>query len=125
MPAFWHIAEYARILNMSDDISDVVHSIRSLYKLLISYRDRNIQNIVKHLRRSVLQKKRWNQESGHFDKRFVKNTRKRGLAGKHFGVFSATLKTAFLTHYSPVLLIYTPLKHPKTFRFSDVFKRYR
>ena len=61
MPAFWHIAEYARILNMSDDISDVVHSIRSLYKLLISYRDRNIQNIVKHLRRSVLQKKRWNQ----------------------------------------------------------------
>ena len=70
-------------------------------------------------------KKRWNQESGHFDKRFVKNTRKRGLAGKHFGVFSATLKTAFLTHYSPVLLIYTPLKHPKTFRFSDVFKRYR
>ena len=58
MPAFWHIAEYARILNMSDDISDVVHSIRSLYKLLISYRDRNIQNIVKHLRRSVLQKKK-------------------------------------------------------------------
>ena len=58
MPAFWHIAEYARILNMSDDISDVVHSIRSLYKLLISYRDRNIQNIVKHLKRSVLQKKK-------------------------------------------------------------------
>ena len=22
---------------------------------------------------------------GHFDKHFVKNTRKRGLAGKHFG----------------------------------------
>ena len=58
MPAFWHIAEYVRILNMSDDISDVVHSIRSLYKLLISYRDRNIQNIVKHLKRSVLQKKK-------------------------------------------------------------------
>ena len=58
MPAFWHIAEYARILNMSDDISDVVHSIRSLYKLLISYRDRNIQNIVKHLRRSVKKKKK-------------------------------------------------------------------
>ena len=27
-------------------------------------------------------------ELGHFDKDFVKNTRKRGLTGKHFGVFS-------------------------------------
>ena len=26
------------------------------------------------------------------------------------------------THYSPVLLFYTPWKHQKTFRFSDVFK---
>ena len=45
-------AEYARIL----DVSDAVHSIRSLYKLLSSYRDRRIQNTVKHLRWSVLQK---------------------------------------------------------------------
>ena len=27
-------------------------------------------------------------ELGHFDKDFIKNTRKRGPAGKHFGVFS-------------------------------------
>ena len=31
-------AEYARILN----VSDAVHSIRSLYKLLSSYRDRGV-----------------------------------------------------------------------------------
>ena len=31
-------AEYARIL----DVSDAVHSIRSLYKLLSSYRDRDV-----------------------------------------------------------------------------------
>ena len=30
-----------------------------------------------------------------------------------------------LTHYSPMLLFYTPLKHQKTFRFSDVFRGYR
>ena len=45
-------AEYARILN----VSDAVHSIRSVYKLLSSYRERRIQNTVKHLRWSVLQK---------------------------------------------------------------------
>ena len=27
-------------------------------------------------------------ELGHFDKHFVKNTRKKGPTGKHFGVFS-------------------------------------
>ena len=27
-------------------------------------------------------------ELGHFDKGFVKNTRKRGPTGKHFGIFS-------------------------------------
>ena len=36
-----------------------------------------------------------------------------------------TLKITFLTHYSPVLLIYNPLKHPKISRFSNVFKGYR
>ena len=45
-------AAYTRILN----ISDVVHSIRSLYKLVSSYRDRSIQDSVKHLRLSFLQK---------------------------------------------------------------------
>ena len=30
-----------------------------------------------------------------------------------------------LTHYSPVLLFYTPWKYQKIFRFSDVFRRYR
>ena len=30
-----------------------------------------------------------------------------------------------LTHYSPVLLFYTPWKHQKTFKFSDVFRGYR
>ena len=45
--------EYARILL---NVSDTVHSIRSLYSLLSSYRDRRIQNTVKHLRSSVLQK---------------------------------------------------------------------
>ena len=43
-----------RILN----ISDAVHRIRLLYKLRSSYRDRSIQNTVKRLRRSVLQKKK-------------------------------------------------------------------
>ena len=30
-----------------------------------------------------------------------------------------------LTYYSPLLLFYTPWKHQKTFRFSDIFKEYR
>ena len=30
-----------------------------------------------------------------------------------------------LTHYSSVLLFYTPWKHQKTFRFSDNFRGYR
>ena len=45
-------AEYARILNEPDP----VYSIRSLFKLLSSYLARRIQNTVKHLRLSVLQK---------------------------------------------------------------------
>ena len=35
---------------------------------------------------------------------------------------SDTLKTTFLTHYSPVLLIYLPLKYPKTFMFSEGYR---
>ena len=45
-------SEYARILNESD----VVQAVRSLYKLLSSYRERRIQGTVKHLRWGVLQK---------------------------------------------------------------------
>ena len=45
-------AKYARTLN----VSDAVPSIKSLYKLLSSYRDRHIHNTVKHLRWSVQQK---------------------------------------------------------------------
>ena len=44
--------EFARIMN----VSDVVYSIMSLYKLLSSYWDRCIHNNVKHLGRSILQK---------------------------------------------------------------------
>ena len=45
-------AEYARTLN----VSDAVHSIRSLYKLLSSHGDICIQNTVEHLRWSISQK---------------------------------------------------------------------
>ena len=45
-------AECARILI----VSDAVLNTKSLYKLLRSYRDTRIQNTVKHLRWSVLQK---------------------------------------------------------------------
>ena len=38
--------EYTRILNMSD----AIHNKRSLYRSLNSYRERRIQNTVKHLR---------------------------------------------------------------------------
>ena len=34
-------------------------------------------------------------------------------------------KLKWLTHYSPVLLICTPWKDHKTYRFSDVFRGYR
>ena len=46
-------AEYGRIIL---NVSDAVHSIRSLYNLLSSYQDRHIQNTVKYFRWSVLQK---------------------------------------------------------------------
>ena len=46
-----NMLEYARILN----VPDAVHGIRSLCKLLRSYRDRD-RDTVKHLRWSVLQK---------------------------------------------------------------------
>ena len=45
--------EYVRIPNVSDG----VHSISPLHKLLSSYRDRHVFRTVKHLKWSVLQKK--------------------------------------------------------------------
>ena len=45
-------SEYARIPNVSDS----VHSIRSLYKLLSSYQDRDVFRTLKYLRWSILQK---------------------------------------------------------------------
>ena len=93
-------SEYRRILN----VSDAVDSIRSLCKLLRSYRERErIQNTVKHLRLSVLQKEESPSASAqpdifqgrrgfgqleHFDRHFIKNTRKKGPIEKHFEVFS-------------------------------------
>ena len=43
-------AEYARIIL---NVSDAVHSIRSLYNLLSRYRDIHIQNTVKYFRWGV------------------------------------------------------------------------
>ena len=45
--------EYTRIILK---VSDAVLSIRSLYNLLSSYQDRPIQNTVKHVKWSILQK---------------------------------------------------------------------
>ena len=75
-------AEYALIsLDMREyaliilNVSDAVRSIRSLYKLLCSYQDRSIQNIVKYLR------VRGKKEGGgvvllieHFKKHFLQET---------------------------------------------------
>ena len=38
------------------EVSDAVHTIKLLYKLLSRYRDRHIQNTDKHLRWSLFQK---------------------------------------------------------------------
>ena len=42
-----------------------------------------------------------------------------------FSLYIIGMQLCSLTHYSPVLLFYTPWKHQKTFRFSDVFRGYR
>ena len=46
-------AEYAKIIL---NVSDAVHSIRSLYNFLSRYRDIHIQNTVKYFRWGVLLK---------------------------------------------------------------------
>ena len=48
-----NIAEYARILG----VSDAVHSIRSLYKLLSSYRDRNIFRTLSNAQKEAFRKR--------------------------------------------------------------------
>ena len=40
-------------------------------------------------------------------------------------IFQRPLRKIRLTHYSSVLLFYTPWKNQKAFRFSDVFSGYR
>ena len=50
--------EFARILNLSDAVYSIT---KSLYKLFGSYKDRSIQNTVKHLRWSILQKKKMSE----------------------------------------------------------------
>ena len=99
-------ADYTRILNVSDG----VHSIRSLYKLLTSYRDReNCQTFkMERFAKRIMNECRcatrnfsghWSfVELGHFDKHFVKNTRKKGPAWKIWEFFLLdTLKTIFWT----------------------------
>ena len=58
--------EFARILNLSDAVYSIT---KSLYKLFGSYKDRSIQNTVKHLRWSILQKKimsEWRHSTRNF-----------------------------------------------------------
>ena len=98
-------AEYARILNMSD----VVHSIRSMYKLLSSYRDRDVFRTLSNIEDGAFCKKNipecrcairnvswkgvgeWEGvvDLEELDKKVVKNNRKRDPARKHFEVSSA------------------------------------
>ena len=90
-------AEYVRILN----VSDAVHSVRSLHKLLSSYRDRLIQNTVKHLTWAFCKKNNvWvlvcNEKFcrgeggfvklGYFDKHFVR-TQKEAPQGNSLEIF--------------------------------------
>ena len=83
--------EYACIYESSNNVrilnvSDVVLSIRSMYKLH-SYRERNV-NQKPGAQPKMFQGRGGFVELRHFDKHFVKNTRKKGPAGEHFEVFS-------------------------------------
>ena len=66
-------------------------------------------------------------KSVSFSKNFAKALNKRSLSIRENWsfvlkfVFHITAKQFRLIHYSPVLLFYTPWKHQKTFRFSEVF----
>ena len=93
-------AKYVRILN----VSDAVDSARSPHKLLSSYQDMYLEHCqtfkIERFAKRIMSECRCAirnfsepagrrfVELGHFDKKFIKNTRKRGPAGKHFGFFS-------------------------------------
>ena len=86
--------EYVRTLN----VSDAVHSIRLLYTLPSSYREREREREKERERerereaysencQKILQDRRGFMELRHFHKHFIKNKRKKDIAGKHFEVF--------------------------------------
>ena len=93
-------SKYARILN----VSNAVHIIRSLNKILSSYWKRDVfRTLSNRLRWSVLQKEQCLSTGclstgtqpeiflgggGPIDKNFIKIIRKKGPASKYFGVFS-------------------------------------
>ena len=67
--------------------------------------------------------RRFTDFSGPYFPAFSPNT---GKYGPEKTLYLNTFHTvSILTHYIPVLLIYTPWKHQKTFKFSDVFRGYR
>ena len=79
------------------NVSDAVHSIRSLYKLLSSYRDRGMfRTLSAFCKKNNFQGREGFVELGHFDKYFVKNARKKVPQGNISEFFLLdTLKTAF------------------------------
>ena len=118
---------YARILN----VSDAVHSIRSLCKLMSNNRDRDVfrtlhfaKRIMPECRRTakIFQGRESFVELGHFNKHFVKNTRIKTPAGKQFWIFLlSTLKTIFWVENLTQRWIRTGPFFPKSgqvFRFS-------
>ena len=101
------------VLNMPEFWMCLMQYITSLYKLLSSYRDRYSEHC-QTFKMECFSKKNnaWGQmcnqklfrtgggrfvKLGHFDKHFIKNTRKRGPTRKHFlEIFLlGTLKTTF------------------------------
>ena len=89
------VSEMPEFLNVPDE----VHSIRSLYNLLSSYRDRRIQNPVKHLRCSILQKECLSAgaQTEIFGNISSKTQEKQAPKGNTFDFFLLdTLETTFL-----------------------------
>ena len=104
-------AKYSRILN----VSDAVHSVRSLYKLLSSYRDRDVFRTLSNIYDGAFSKENntWVQvhyqkhfrasgrgetvELGHFDKNFPTKHKKKETPLGNILEFSLldTLKTKF------------------------------
>ena len=112
-------SEYVRILN----ISNVVHSITSLYKLLSSYRDRSVFIIMPECGCATrnIQGRGDFVELGHFD--FVKNTRGKDSTGNFLSFFSQIFsKLHFQWKINPMVdTIKTFLSKSK--HFFDFLKR--